>query len=106
MLLTKGEERDISAAEISTELRRKLHDTPGAESITLIANLVRFGANIDIRLAHEDFNVLSQAKERIKEALAQYDGTGDISDNFTRGKREIKLKLKPEARTLGITETD
>ncbi|MEN8264721.1 MAG: efflux RND transporter permease subunit [Nitrospirota bacterium] len=106
MLLTKGEERDISAAEISTELRRKLHDTPGAESITLIANLVRFGANIDIRLAHEDFNVLSQAKERIKEALAQYDGTGDISDNFTRGKREIKLKLKSEARTLGITETD
>jgi multidrug efflux pump subunit AcrB len=106
MLLTKGEERDISAAEISTKLRRRLSDTPGAESITIIANLVRFGANIDIRLAHEDFNVLSQAKERIKKALAQYDGTGDISDNFTRGKREIKLKLKPEARTLGITETD
>ena len=106
MLLTKGEDRDISAAEISSELRRRLSDTPGAESITIIANLVRFGANIDIRLAHEDFNVLSQAKERIKKALAQYDGTGDISDNFTRGKREIKLKLKPEARTLGITETD
>lgn len=106
MLLTKGEERDISAADISIELRRKLSDTPGAESITIISDLVRFGANIDIRLAHEDFNVLSQAKERIKQALAQYDGTGDISDNFTRGKREIKLKLKPEARTLGITETD
>ena len=106
ILLTKGEDREITAAEISAALREKLKNTPGADSITIIADMVRFGSNIDIRLAHEDFNVLAQAKERIKSALAQYNGVGDISDNLTRGKRELKLTLKPEARTLGITETD
>jgi multidrug efflux pump subunit AcrB len=30
----------------------------------------------------------------------------DIKDNYTRGKQELKLKLKPEARTLGVTEKD
>jgi len=104
--LTQGEKRDITADEIGAKLRKELLDTPGADSVTINSSLVRFGANIDIRLAHEDFTVLSQAKERIKTSLAQYDGVGDISDNFSKGKRELKLKLKPEARTLGITETD
>jgi multidrug efflux pump subunit AcrB len=38
--------------------------------------------------------------------LASYPGVSDIADNYTRGKRELKLRLKPEARTLGITEED
>jgi multidrug efflux pump subunit AcrB len=104
--LTQGENRDITADEVGAELRKHFSDTPGADSVTINSSLVRFGANIDIRLAHEDFNVLSQARDRIKSSLAQYDGVGDISDNFSKGKRELKLKLKPEARTLGITETD
>jgi len=104
--LTQGEKRDITAEEISASLRKKLRDTPGADSVIIASDLVRFGAAIDIRLAHEDFNILSQAKDRIKNSLAQYEGVEDISDNFTRGKRELKLTLKPEARTLGITETD
>jgi multidrug efflux pump subunit AcrB len=44
--------------------------------------------------------------ERIKSALSDYPGVSDIDDTHTRGKRELKLKLKPEARTLGITEAD
>ncbi len=104
--LTQGENRDITAAEVSDELRKNISDTPGADSVTINSSLVRFGANIDIRLAHEDFNILSQAKDRIKNSLAQYEGVDDISDNFSKGKRELKLNLKPEARTLGITETD
>ena len=104
--LTQGEKRDITAEEISASLRTKLRDTPGADSVIIASNLVRFGAAIDIRLSHEDFKILSQAKDRIKNSLAQYEGVEDISDNFTRGKRELKLTLKPEARTLGITETD
>jgi multidrug efflux pump subunit AcrB len=86
--------------------RSKVKDIPGAESVTIISELVRFGADVDIRLAHEDFSVLETSKEKIKTALAQYPGVNDIADNYTRGKRELKLKLKPEARTLGITEED
>ncbi len=43
---------------------------------------------------------------RIKEALGEYPGVGEIADNFNRGKKELKLRLKSEARTLGITEAE
>ena len=57
-------------------------------------------------MAHNDFVVLDEAAERLKEVIATYPGTGDITDNYTLGKREVKARLKPEARTLGITEED
>ncbi len=106
MFLTKSEIRNIPATDISTEWRKKVGDIPGLDSLTFRSNLVRMGANIDVLLAHQDFAVLEQSSERIRTALAEYQGVSDIEDTYARGKREIKLKLKPAARTLGITETD
>lgn len=106
LLLTKSEERDISTNEIAGRWRQAVKDVPGTDSVSIIYSLVRFGANIDIRLAHDDFNVLDKARDRIRNALAEYPGVTDIADNYTRGKRELILKITPEARTLGITEED
>ncbi len=106
MLLTESEERGVPAAEISRKWREKSGDVPGAESVTFVSNVVRFGKSIDIRLAHSDPNLLNNALIRIKGALAAYPGVSDIEDNFTKGKRELKLTLRPEARALGITEED
>ncbi len=106
LLLTESEKRGIASAEIARKWREAVGDVPGADSVTFVSNLVRFGKNVDIRLAHEDFDVLAHAVPRIKSALAAYPGVSDIDDNYTRGKRELKLTLRPEARTLGITEED
>jgi multidrug efflux pump subunit AcrB len=38
--------------------------------------------------------------------LAEYPGVIDISDSFEEGKLEMKLALKPEVRTLGLTLND
>jgi len=64
------------------------------------------GANVDVRLAHDDFSMLLQSAKRLKEFLAQYPGVSDIKDTYPEGKKELKIKLKPAARTLGITEED
>ncbi len=106
MFLTKSEIRGIPATEISAAWRKKVGEIPGLDSLTFRSNLVRMGANIDVLLAHQDFSVLEKSSERIRKVLAEYQGVSDIEDTYTRGKREIKLKLRPAARTLGITETD
>jgi len=106
MFLTESEKRNIPATEISAVWRKKVGNIPGVDSLTFTSNMMRLGANIDIQLAHEDFTVLEKASQRIRKALVEYDGVGDIKDTYSRGKREIKLKLKPAARTLGITESD
>ena len=106
LLLTQAEKRGVPSAEIARKWRKAVGDVPGADSVTFVSTLVHFGQNIDIRLAHDDFNVLSSAVSKIRSALALYPGVGDIDDNYTGGKRELKLKLRPEARMLGITEED
>jgi multidrug efflux pump subunit AcrB len=106
MMLAPSEEREIPAAEAASRWREMVGEVPGVDSLTFESNVVHFGANVDIRLAHDDFAVLESAADRIKHALSQYPGVGDIADNYSRGKRELKLRLRPEARTLGVTEAD
>jgi len=106
MLLTESEFRGLPSSDIAQKWREAVGDVPGADSVSFVSSLVRFGKNVDIRLAHEDFNVLSNAVNRIRTALATYPGVSDIDDNFTKGKKEIKLTLKPEARMLGVTAED
>ena len=104
MFLTPSEVRGIPATEISNRWRERVGEIAAVEKLTFVSNLIHLGANIDIQLAHEDFTVLDEAAERLKGIIATYPGTGDITDNYTLGKREVKVRLKAEARTLGITE--
>jgi multidrug efflux pump subunit AcrB len=106
MLLTQAEKRNVPSSDIARQWREAVGDLPGAESVTFVSTLVGFGKNIDIRFAHDNFDVLESAVTRIKQALASYPGVSDIDDTFTRGKREIKLTLRPEARMIGISEED
>lgn len=104
LFMQPSEIRGIPAAEIADRWRARVGNVPGVDSITFKTNLVHFGANIDVQLAHDNFDFLVQAVQRLKKTLAQYPGVSDIADTYPAGKREFKIHLKPEARTLGITE--
>ncbi len=106
MFLAPSEKRGIPASEIASRWRKRVGEVPGVESLTFITNLVHMGANIDVRLAHGDIGMLAAAAGRLKDSLLQYQGVGDIADNFPKGKKELEIRLKPEARTLGVTEED
>jgi multidrug efflux pump subunit AcrB len=106
LFLSSSEKRGIPASEIAKRWRKLVGEVPGVESLTFSSSIVHLGNDIDISLSHENFNVLEKAAEEIKRAIAQYPGVEDIADNFAKGKKELKIRLKPEARTLGITEED
>jgi multidrug efflux pump subunit AcrB len=106
LFLTPSEKRTVSSSEINQKWRKRVGDVPGVDSIAFRANIVHLGDDIDILISHEDFEVLEIASEKIKETLSQYPGVGDIADTYSKGNRELKIRLKPEARTLGITEED
>ncbi|MBN2467141.1 MAG: efflux RND transporter permease subunit [Deltaproteobacteria bacterium] len=104
--LKPSDERRISSTEFADRWRESTGGIPGAESLSFQSELIHFGANINIQVSHTDFSILEYAAEQIKEALSTYDGVTDISDTHDQGKRELRFYLKPEARTLGITELD
>ena len=104
--LKPSEERTIGSTEIESRLRQLVGEVPGPESVIFSSSLFSAGSPISVELASADFDQLLQAVDRLKGKIAEYAGTGDIQDTFQEGKLEMKLQLKPQARTLGLTLND
>ncbi len=101
-----AEERNFLNGDFSRQWRARVGEIPGAENLTFVSDLVRQGADIEIQLSHSDFNVLLDAVERLKDMMSEYAGAEEVTDSYTEGKRELKIRLRPEAASLGITETN
>jgi multidrug efflux pump subunit AcrB len=104
--LIGSEHRRVSSSRLVNRWRELVGEVPGAVSLTFQASLFSSGDPVSVQLAHRDFNVLLRAVERLKEVIAEYPGTKDIADSFLPGKKELRLQLTPEGRTMGITLAD
>ena len=101
--LVDSGKRNVNSQQFARRWRKLIGEIPGAESLEFDARLMHMGNAIDVQLAHQDFKVLEEAADRVKEALEEYPGVFDIMDSHEAGKRELELKLRPGARALGIT---
>ncbi len=104
--LLRAEIRNIPSPEIARKWREACGPITGAVALSFSANLFRGGAPVFVELTSSDPEQLHSASIRLKEELASYPGVFDISDSFRAGKVEMKLNLKPAARTLGLTLSD
>jgi multidrug efflux pump subunit AcrB len=104
--LLEGEQRDVSAGKLAALWRKKVGVIPDAESITFQSALFSAGNPVEVHLSLDDHDRLLAAAEELKDALRGYPGVFDVSDSFLPGKEEIQLKLKPAARSLGLTLDD
>ena len=105
--LIKSEDRNRTAPQISALWRERIGPLPGIKQL-YFGDVAAGGSRtaIDIEISGQDLNRMTQAAKAIKERLATYEGLFDISDTYAGGKRELKLRLKPEGRALGLTHAD
>ncbi|WP_429886619.1 efflux RND transporter permease subunit [Geoalkalibacter halelectricus] len=61
------------------------------------------GEDIEIRLQHDDLDVLKQAALELKDWLGGYRGTHDLYDNLQPGRTELRLHLKDGATAQGVS---
>lgn len=64
------------------------------------------GAPISVGLRGQRLDELLLVRDALKEKLRTYDGVYQIDDDYRLGKNELQLKLKEEARTMGLTVED
>lgn len=102
----KGEKRKASTAKLAVEWRKAVGTIPDVDSMTFKSILHRAGKSVEVHLSLEDYDNLLTAVDELKEELKSYPGVYDVSDSFLPGKKEMQLKLKPAARSLGVTLTD
>ncbi|MEK9632435.1 MAG: efflux RND transporter permease subunit, partial [Opitutae bacterium] len=105
--LIKSEDRNRTAPQISALWRERIGPLPGIKQL-YFGDVAAGGSKtaIDVEISGQDLNRMTQAAQAIKERLGTYEGLFDISDTYAGGKRELKLKLKPEGRALGLTHAD
>lgn len=101
--LLGAEERTISAARFEQIWREEVGEIPEARSLTFSAEIINIGAPVQVELSHPDPVVLEAIGKRVIRELEGIAGVFDVKSDQDQGLREIQLRLKPEARTLGFT---
>ncbi len=104
--MVASEEREISAEEVQRRWRALAGDIVDRYEIAFTSTIVRAGPDIDVQLAAGDIATLRAAADRLKAALASYDGVVDIADSLRAGKPELRFELLPRADALGLTLSD
>jgi multidrug efflux pump subunit AcrB len=104
--LLEGEKRNFSAAELGKRWRRETGGIPEAQAISFQSDLFSAGNAVEVHLSSDDQERLLAAAEELKAHLKKYPGVSDVADSFLPGKSELQLKLKPMARSLGLTLSD
>lgn len=105
--LAKSEVRDSDAFQVVDAWRDKVGQIPGARLLTFQASASGpVGLPINIRLTGSDLDQMKEASMAIQQHLRQYAGLKDIRDTYGEGKPELKIRLKDNARTLGLNSAD
>ena len=104
--LLSAEERTLPAARFEQVWREEVGSIPEARSLTFNAALVNIGAAVQVELSHPDPAQLELIGRRVVDELESLAGVFDVKTDQDQGLREIQLRLKPEARTLGLTLGD
>ena len=105
--LTKGEDRTATSDEIVEMWREQLPEFVAVKKLDMNGSTsAGGGADIAFRLTATDLGELSKAAVELKQKLATYQGVYGISDNFSSGSQEIRLNIKPEAQSLGLSLSD
>jgi multidrug efflux pump subunit AcrB len=104
--LLPAEIRNIPSPQMARRWRELCGPITGAVALSFSADLFMGGKPVNVQLSSSNNQDLVEAGRLLKEELAAYPGVTDISDSFREGKLEMKLNLKPEARTLGLTLSD
>ncbi|MDX2478927.1 MAG: efflux RND transporter permease subunit, partial [Desulfuromusa sp.] len=96
----------VKTRQIVNEWREAIGVIPGVKELTFRAEIGRGGNPIDVQLTGVDFIKLTEVSEILKTRLAEYPGLYDIQDSFDLGKKEIQLRLLPQAELLGLTTSN
>ena len=96
----------VSNPELVSEWRDLIGPIPGAEEISFRSEIAHIGNPIEIQLRGNDGHHLRDVGDKLKDKLATHAGVFDIKDSMTDGKEELRIRLKPEAYVLGLTESD
>jgi len=106
-VLLPSEERGIHSKDIMVMWEKEVGTLAGIKSLTFEGMAAGPpGAPIEVWIQGKEMNTIRQASQDLQNRLRDFDGVFQIRSDFSPGKNELRLALKPEARNLGLTVED
>ncbi len=107
IILLESEKRGIHSNDLLVAWEKEVGAITGARALTFEGlSAGPGGAEIEVWLQGQDMKTLIAASDQLQEKLATYDGVFQVRSDFSPGKNELRLSLKPEARALGLSVED
>jgi multidrug efflux pump subunit AcrB len=106
-ILLDSERRGIHSKDLMVKWEKEIGPIPGVKSLTFTGlQAGPPGSPIEVWLQGPNMNDILSAADDLMERLRKFEGVYQIRSDFSQGKNELRLELKPEARTLGLTVDD
>jgi multidrug efflux pump subunit AcrB len=106
-ILLDSERRGIHSKDLMVKWEKEIGPIPGVKSLTFTGlQAGPPGSPIEVWLQGLNMNDILSATDDLMERLRKFEGVYQIRSDFSQGKNELRLELKPEARTLGLTVDD
>lgn len=96
--LKERKDRTLPIDSLMNLLRSRTQDIPGIESLEFakVNTGPPVGKAVEVKVQGKYFEELEAVAEELKAELAEIPGTYDIDDNFSPGKRQVRIKVNPE----------
>jgi len=101
-LLPVEDRPDVPILDVVREWRQRVGAVEGATELEFTGSESLAGG-FQIRLISRDAQLLEQASADMQSFLRDIEGLSNIRDNLAGGQPELRLRLRPEARSLGFT---
>ncbi|MGW8324333.1 MAG: efflux RND transporter permease subunit, partial [Desulfobacterales bacterium] len=106
-ILLDSERRGIHSKDLMIQWEKEIGSIPGVKSLTFAGQQVGPpGAPIEIWLQGRDMEDILASADDLMDRLRRFEGVFQVRSDFSPGKNEMRLELKPQARTLGLTVDD
>ena len=104
--IESGPDRTLSGDEIAAQWRNLIGPLPGVEDLSFLASSFSPGMDLDIQFTGRDQATLESAAAEVQDHLGRYPGVYDVNDSARPGKQELRMRIKPAATLLGLSQRD
>jgi len=105
--LVKENDDVITGPEVLRRWREAVGSIPGVKTLGFEgATGPGGGPAISLQLMGSNIKQVARAAKDLENRIRGYEGVYDVRNSFERGTPEIKLNIKPEAESLGLTLSD
>ena len=93
---------ELTNERLIREWRKSAGAFPGVEQLQFKSQIGRFDTPVSFQLISTDIESMKTVSAQFKDLMTDYPNLNNIRDDFSSGKEELQIKLKPSAHSLGI----